>query len=155
MRARLTAGLISCLLVFGCGGNGGTTPTGPTNTPTTGSSLIIAFSGSLGSLDGAPLEATILFDGREVPGARTTCAFASGCSGLVLVPQSTLGVTSGQHTVSFQVVRQGAQGRAAYFAFGGIVVSRGGPPIQSITLVERNASIGAGESISYQITING
>jgi hypothetical protein len=111
--------------------------------------------GGLGTIATGLVEATILLDGEEWPGARATCQFSSGCSSLVLTPQALQTVTPGVHTIGFRVVRQTGTGRFAYFSTGSVVISRGGAPLQTIPLVERNGTIGVGEAIVYQITVSG
>ena len=75
--------------------------------------------GTLDAVDGSVLEATILFDGREMLGARAFCANAGGCNQLHL-DAATFGATVGQHTIAFQVLRQSSS-RVEYAVDGEIV----------------------------------
>jgi hypothetical protein len=154
MYFHIATALLGCLLLSGCGGDGGSsTPTTPT-TPPSSSSLVIGIGGALSSPSGAPLEATLLLDGREIQGARITCQFTAGCPAILMNPGNLLEITPGQHTVSFQLIRQAASGRMPYSTSGLAIVRRGAATVQNITLVERTANLIPTESISYQITVS-
>ena len=150
MICRLVASGVLAATLLSCGG--GSSPTAP---PAVFSVLI---AGGFVTIDGGLLEATILFDGVEVEGARIACPFTAGCATRDL--NGTTTASAGRHTVSFQVIRhtrsrdgQPFDGRIEYTVLGQVVVSRLGSPGQSIGLPERTQRLGPGESVDYTITI--
>jgi hypothetical protein len=102
--------------------------------------------GTLTADEGSVLEATILFDGREMLGARAFCATPNGCNELHL-DAATFGATSGQHTIAFQVLRQSSS-QVKYEVEGEIV-----PDLASaddIALGPKRATLEAGESVAFE-----
>jgi hypothetical protein len=100
--------------------------------------------------DGAVLEATVLYDGEELVGARSRCPERSGCAELEL-EASVLSAT-GNHTISFQVLRQ-SQEVIDYRVEGTVLVSRedvdlGGVPIR---LGPRQARLEAGGAVTFDL----
>lgn len=102
--------------------------------------------GTLKAVDGSLQEATILFDGREMLGAREFCANSGGCKQLRL-DASTFGATVGQHTIAFQVLRQSSS-RVEYEVEGEIVLDLA--TADPIELGPERATLEAGESVSFQ-----
>jgi hypothetical protein len=99
---------------------------------------------------GAVLEATVLYDGQELAGARSRCLEPSGCSELEL--EASVLSPTGNHTISFQVLRQ-SQDVIDYRAEGTVIVSRenvnlGGVPIR---LGPRNATLEAGGAVTFEL----
>lgn len=72
--------------------------------PPPGASQRLRISGTFTTLNGACLEATILLDGRELAGARTSCPDSSGCD--ELVAEAWTNVSRGRHTIALKVVDQ-------------------------------------------------
>jgi hypothetical protein len=110
----------------------------------------LQISGVLEIQDGAVLEATVLYDGQELAGARSRCPERSGCAELEL-EASVLSAT-GHHTISFQVLRQ-SQEVIDYRAEGTVLVTRedvnlGGVPIR---LGPRHARLEAGGTVTFDI----
>jgi hypothetical protein len=109
----------------------------------------VEITGSLTARDGSCIEATILYDGRELPGARTACAAANGCARLDLtgVVQST----SGRHTLSFQVLRQSTEA-VDYLAEATILVSRDGlAMVLTLALEPTQAALRAGDAVTFAV----
>lgn len=102
--------------------------------------------GTLSADEGSVLEATILFDGREMLGARAFCAKPNGCNELQL-DAATFGATSGQHTIAFQVLRQSSS-RVKYKVEGEIVPDL--DTADNIALGPAQATLEAGESVSFE-----
>jgi hypothetical protein len=100
--------------------------------------------------DGAVLEATVLYDGLEVPGARTRCPQPAGCAELEM--EASVRSASGHHTISFQVLRQ-SHDVIDYRADGTVVVTRqnvnlGGVPIR---LGPARARLAVGDAVTFEI----
>jgi hypothetical protein len=120
------------LTIVACDNAVNISPTAPqwTNIAPVGSRSL-QISGSLTAERGSCLEATILYDGRELADARATCPYPGGCAELELA--ATTPSSSGHHTISFQILRQ-SQEFIAYLAEGTVVVSREGLPLGGVTL---------------------
>jgi hypothetical protein len=102
--------------------------------------------GTLTADEGSVLEATILFDGREMLGARAFCAKPNGCNELQL-DAATFGATSGQHTIAFQVLRQSSS-RVKYKVEGEIEPDL--DTAYNIALGPAQATLEAGESVIFE-----
>ena len=100
--------------------------------------------------NGACHEATVLYDGLEVAGARSRCPDPSGCAELELAAE--VWTASGHHTISFQVLRQ-AGDVADYRAEGTVRVSRDGVNLRGVPLRlgPAHASLTAGEAVTFDI----
>jgi hypothetical protein len=110
----------------------------------------VEIEGTLEIQDGGVLEATVLYDGLEVPGARSRCPQPAGCDELEL--EAALVSASGRHTIAFQVLRQ-SQDVVEYRAEGTLTVSRenvnlGGFPLR---LGPQRASLAAGEAVTFDV----
>jgi hypothetical protein len=106
--------------------------------------------GTLGIEDGAVLEATVLYDGLEVAGARSSCPRPAGCGELEL--EASVVSATGNHTISFLVLRQSRE-ISDYHAEGTVRVSRenvnlGGVPLR---LGPTQASLEAGQAVTFEI----
>jgi len=125
-----------------------TAPDWPPVTPVGERSLQI--SGSLTAERGSCLEATILFDGVELAGARSVCPNPSGCATQTLsaVTQSS----SGRHTISFQVLDQSAAA-VEYLAQGEVLVTRNALGLGGVRigLGPELATLRPGESVSFEV----
>jgi hypothetical protein len=146
---RALALLLYSLALAGCDNEMTFSPVAPSFDPSSalGPLRSVDIIGSLTAEDGSCIEATILYDGRELPGARTVCSKASGCARLDLtgVVQST----TGRHTLSFQVLRQSSE-TVDYRAAATIVVSRDGLPMTaSLTLEPARSALRAGEALTF------
>jgi len=150
--ARVLVGM-ACFSALGCDNSMSFNPTAP-QWPDWNSSLAgvrtLEIDGVLQAQDGSCLEATVLYDGLEVPGARSRCPSPAGCSQLELT--TSFQSTSGQHTIAFQVLRQSRE-LADYRAQGSVRVSRegvnlGGVPMRLGPTV---ATLAAGETVSFEI----
>jgi hypothetical protein len=64
----------------------------------------LRISGTFTTQNGSCLEATILLDGRELLGARTSCPDPTGCN--ELVAEAWADVSRGRHTIALKVVDQ-------------------------------------------------
>jgi hypothetical protein len=125
-----------------------TVPPVPNITPLAERTLEI--SGSLTAEGASCLEATILYDGNELAGARAKCPNPGGCASLHLSAK-TLSV-EGQHTISLQVLRQSTE-TVRYVGEGMALVFREGLPWVGvpIRLGPTDAALQAGESVSFGI----
>lgn len=140
--------LLFSLALAGCDNEMSFNPVAPSfDTSALGTLRSVDIVGSLTAEDGSCIEATILYDGRELPGARTTCGKASGCARLDLtgVVQSAVG----NHTLSFQVLRQSSEA-VDYRAAATIIVSRDGFPMTATLKLEPQwAELRAGEALTF------
>jgi hypothetical protein len=100
--------------------------------------------GSLTAGFGTCLEATILYDGRELEGARVFCDGSPGCSRVEL--QATIGLPAyGHHTIEFLVVRQSAA--VVDYRVEGEFRSSG----ETLPLGPSEEQLAAGETVSYRV----
>ena len=110
----------------------------------------LQISGSLETQDGACLEATVLYDGVELAGARSGCAEASGCALLQL--NGSASSKSGRHTISFKVLRQ-SQATLDYVARGSVLVSREGLGLGGVAIPfgPKRARLGEGDALTFDV----
>ena len=107
--------------------------------------------GTLGAQYGAIFEATVLYDGLEVPGARSRCPRPAGCD--VLELEASFGSLNGHHAISFQVLRQ-SQDVIGYRAEGTVVVSRDKVDlgfVLPIRLGPRDATLESGGAVTFDV----
>ena len=107
--------------------------------------------GTLGVQSGAVLEATVLYDGLEVPGARSRCPRPAGCD--VLELKASVGSPSGHHTISFQVLRQSPE-VVGYRAEGTVFVSREGLDLGGVPYLRlgpRDATLESGGAVTFDV----
>ena len=150
-RALLVAAFVATLALLGCDNSmsfNPTTPEFPRPTPIGERSLDI--SGTLEAEGSACREATILFDGEELPNARVRCARRRGCFELTLAASTSS--SSGRHTISFQVLEQSAPA-VKYVAQGNVLVARDGIRLPGVNMLlgPKSATLGAGESVSFEV----
>ena len=126
-----------------------TAPPNPAPTQSWTSSVwaqTLRISGTLRATEGSCLEATILFDGQELPGARVACFEPGGCARLDL--RATLyQSTRGYHTIAFQVLRQ-SPSSVEYTVEGNVLVELNHLSYDMI-LGPRRSILGAGESVTF------
>jgi hypothetical protein len=110
----------------------------------------LEITGSLRAGQGACLEATVLYDGRELPGARAVCPDPAGCARLELAARTP--TSSGRHTISFRVLDQSAEA-VEYLARGGVLVTREGLSLGGVRigLGPRSAALRSGESVDFDV----
>lgn len=156
-RAFLVLVLAAALTVVACDNEVNFNPTAPTfsdlttfpNATSTGTSRSLEILGSLTSEQGSCLEATILYDGEELAGARAVCPDGSECAKVELTAEAQS--TSGHHTISFQVLGQSAEAMD-YVAEGRVLVSREGiPMVMTIDLEPTRATMRSGESVTFEV----
>lgn len=151
MMKRTTVLFFAALLpLIACDNSVEFSPTAPSFAPGPIGPRSLEISGSLTTETGSCLGATVLFDGRELADARTSCPNADGCVRLDLsavTPSAT-----GHHTISFEVVGQSAR-RARYVAEGTVLVDREGLTLTSVPLIlgPKSARLRAGESITFDL----
>jgi hypothetical protein len=153
-RARRALPVLVCaaaLTVGACDNDINFTPTAPTFPDITpvnvGRNLEI--SGRLAAERGGCLEATVLYDGEELPGARTQCLRPGGCATLELTAATHS--SPGSHTVAFKVLRQSPDA-VSYVSDGWVQVSRVGlGTTASLPLKTTRTTLRPGESVSYEI----
>ena len=144
---------LAFLTTFGCDNSMNFNPVAPEwpDWPANVGTRNLEIKGTLGVQSGAVLEATVLYDGLEVPGARSRCPRPAGCD--VLELKASVGSPSGHHTISFQVLRQ-SQEVVGYRAEGTVFVSRegldlGGVP--SLRLGPRDATLESGGAVTFDV----
>ncbi len=146
--SRLAPTLLISLLVLACGGGGGhgggSTPTSPTPQGNT-----VVVSATLVALNGGVLEASLTLDGKEIN--HGDWSLSGGCAAGCVMGAMVGSVASGSHTVAMTVVRQTAT-VISYVALGQVSVANPNGTGQSIDLPQKNVSLKAGESVSYQIS---
>jgi len=147
---RLTAAAF-VLALAGCDAGVEVNPAGPSYTPFAplDSERSVEITGRLIAQDGTCVEATILYDGRELPGARAECASAHGCDWLELSGSVRSG--EGHHTLSFRVLRQSRQ-TVEYRAEATVRVRRDGLSFTAtLPLEPARARLQSGESVSFDV----
>lgn len=97
-----------------------------------------------------PDEATILYDGRELAGARTTCPHPGGCAELELAV--TTPTTAGHNTASLRMLRQ-SEDAMDYVAMGTVLVSREDLSLKGVVidLSSTHATLRAGDSVTFDL----
>jgi hypothetical protein len=110
----------------------------------------LEISGTLVAENGSCREATILYDDKELAGARAVCPDPSGCVSLTL--DAVTRSRSGNHTISFQVLHQ-SQEVVDYLVEGSVILSdvdlgMGG---FSIPLGPTRASLRTGDEVTFDI----
>jgi hypothetical protein len=142
--------LVSSLALAGCDNEMSFNPVAPSfEFSPAGAVRSVEIIGSLTAQDGSCIEATILYDGRELPGARAACAEADGCARLDLT--GVVRSASGHHTLSFQVLRQSPEA-VDYLAEATIVVSRDGlPMVLTLALEPTRAALRAGQTVTFDV----
>ena len=120
-----------------------TAPEFPTLTPQWQTFQII---GTLSAVQGSCLEATILYDGIELPGARTVCAQVGGCAQLELRAGHIV-ATPGRHTIAFQVLSQSPL-LVEYLAAGEVVAELG--PADPVPFGPVRTTLEAGQRVTFE-----
>jgi hypothetical protein len=143
--------VVVCLLLGGCGGGSPTATNVPTPAPT---SRHLVVQGGVTAVTGGVIEVAILLDGQKIPSSHPPCLLGGGCVALAVTTTSEVVVSPGQHTVAFQIVRQSSAAKQTYTTFGNAVIATTGGTQQTITLSQRTETVGVGEAITYQITVN-
>jgi hypothetical protein len=110
----------------------------------------LQIAGSLEARDGSCLEATILYDGKELVDARAVCPGFSECARLEL--EAITRTLDGHHTISFQVLRQSEE-VIDYLVEGTVLVTRDGLSLGGVTmpLEPTRASLRAGDVVTFDI----
>lgn len=147
LRAALIA--MAALCAFACGEVNITGPTAPDWSWSQAGTRSLQIYGTLEVQDGACFEATVLYDGVELAGARSSCA-EPGCTRLQL--RASTPSEAGHHTISFKVLRQ-SQAALDYVAHGNVLVNREGVGLGGVSmpLGPRRASLEAGDSVDFGI----
>jgi hypothetical protein len=123
-------------------------PTSPDPTPM-GPGRNLEIFGTLTAERGSCREATVLYDGRELAGARTVCPKVTGCAKLEL--SAVVNSTAGHHTISFQVLSQSSD-PVDYLAKGRVRVSQEGlAMVTTIRLDPTRATLRPGESVNFGV----
>jgi hypothetical protein len=150
--------LAAALTFVACDNDINFNPTAPTfsdiavfpNTTSIEEGRSLEIHGSLRTEHGTCLEATILFDGKELAGGRTVCPKETGCAFVELTADTHS--TSGHHTISFQVLSQ-SQEVVDYVAEGRVRMTREGLPFAStMNLDPIRAALRPGESVAFDVT---
>lgn len=151
-RAWLAAAvLVLCLTMLACGGGGGGGGgTGPTVPPApTGKRF--QFSVFASPLDGALVEAAVALDGRELSRRDWPATTGSGCTLLCTLSGDVRGLSAGNHTVTFMVVRQ-TRAAAEYVVNGSGVVTDAATGEQRVIFMPRqNHRLRAGQTVTYTV----
>ena len=143
----------AAMMLVACDNDLTFSPTAPTfpNFAPVGTGRSVEISGSLTAAEGSCLEATVLFDGAEVAGARARCPNSRGCAEMDL--DAITHTSPGHHTISFRVLRQSSEA-VSYSAAGRIQVSRDGLSMSStIPLEPRRATLRTGDGVTYDVEI--
>lgn len=150
-RALRTVIWAAALALVGCDTDVNVNPTAPTFPSFTpaGPGRSLEILGSLTAAQGSCLEATVLYDGQELEGARAVCREAAGCATLEL--SAVAHSDPGHHTISFQALRQAPEA-VDYWAEGAVRVSRDGLPFEAtIALEPTRARLRSGQSVTFEI----
>jgi hypothetical protein len=148
--------LLAAGLLTGCGDVSFEPPSFPNaipQSPQATSPRTLEIVGSLTTEQGACVEATILFDGEELPGARAVCVQGRGCTELELTGLAHS--ANGRHTISFQVLRQ-SQEAIDYLAHGTVRVTRENLVLWDgvrLSLRPTRATLRSGESVTFDLEL--
>jgi len=118
--------------------------------PPPGTSRSLRISGTFGAQSGSCLEATLLLDGKELAGARTSCPDPSGCD--ELVAEALARVSRGRHTVALQVTDQ-APATVDYVVRGVALTEETGLPEVMGTLGPTEVTLRRGQSKTFVIDV--
>ena len=147
--------LAAAVLLAGCDSDTYRPPTAPDwkdLVPQAGEARTVRIVAGLNALQGACLEGTVLFDGLELPDARTRCYRADGCKRLDLV--ATAVTEAGLHTVSLRVLDQAPE-EVSYLAEATLWVTREGislPPL-GVVLEPVRATLRSGETVDFELSL--
>jgi hypothetical protein len=148
----VAAVVILSLMSFACGGGGGggrgpTEPSGPT-----GKRLQFTVVAAPGNFEGGILEGAVFFDGREV--GRVDWSRAGGaCEFPCEVAGDVQGVSPGNHTVRFTVVRQERTTTLYQFVLSGSITDPATGTREPISQVSQRLRLRAGESVTFNVRI--
>ena len=119
-----------------------------------GSVVGVAIVTSLSTADPVCQEATLFYDGFELPGARTSCSEPSGgCTYLKI--EGIAPLDPGPHTIGIQVLSQKRE-TARYLIGGEVLVQRSGiPPIMVLPMESRARDLRVGDRVTYEVHIPG
>ena len=98
------------------------------------------------------LEATILYDGQELAGARAVCGTKFGGCARLHLRAASIPRTDGHHTIAFQVIRQSSP-VLDYQAEGEVRVEMDGGMVMSVPLGPTWETLRTGESVSFEIDL--
>lgn len=148
---RTLAVLVLSLVCLACGGGGGgSSPTEPTPPPTTGKrfqfNVVVT-----APLQGGLVEGTVSVDGREV--SRMDWSGTSGfCQLFCTLVNDVRGLSAGNHTITFTVVRQTRTTIDYVVGCNGIVFHENGTQ-QPANLPVQQVQLRAGQSVTFNIRI--
>lgn len=127
-----------------------TAPTAPTRFSPNPGGRTLQISGTLEVRDGECFEATLLYDGVEIPGARVSCP-GSACGRVQL--QGSIVSEIGRHSISFKVIRQSAE-ILDYVVQGSALVTRAGVNLNgaALPLGPAQAQLAAGGAVSFDVS---
>ena len=143
---------ILSLMSFACGGGGGG-GRGPTEPSVpTGKRLVFTVAAAPGNFEGGILEGAVFFDGREV--GRVDWSRAGGsCFFPCEVGADVQGISAGNHTVRFTVVRQERTTTLYQFVLGGFLTDPATGAREPISQVSPRLRMRAGESVTFTVRI--
>lgn len=144
-----TAVLTLSFVCLGCGGGGGG-GTGPTQPPPpTGKRF--QFNVFASPIGGTLIEATLSLDGRELSRRDWQSTTGSACTILCTLGGDVRGLSSGNHTVTFTVVRQTRQVNEYVVNGSGVVTDLATGQQRAILMEQRDPRLGAGQSVTYTV----
>jgi hypothetical protein len=148
---RVVAVLTLSLVCLACGGGGGgSSPTEPPP-PSSGKQFRFTTGATSAILQGGVIEATVSVDGREV--SRMDWSGTSGsCVVLCTIPSDVRGLSAGNHTVTFTVVRQTRTIVDYFVTCNGIVTHENGNQ-QVVNMPQQRAQLRVGQSVTFNIRI--
>lgn len=143
---------ILSLMSLACGGGGGggrgpTEPSGPT-----GKRLQFTVVAAPGNFEGGILEGAVFFDDREV--GRVDWSRAGGaCEFPCEITGDVQGISPGNHTVRFTVVRQERAVTLYQFVLSGSIIDPTSGGREPISQVSQRLRLRAGESVTFTVRI--
>jgi hypothetical protein len=150
LRARRASGvLILSLLCLACGGGGGGNG-GPTEPPPpTGKRF--QFNVFASPIDGGLVEATLSLDGRQIARRDWPATTGSVCTILCGLPGDEQGLTPGNHTLTFTVVRQNRTTLEYIVNGSGVVTDLATGGQRAIVMPQQNPRLRAGQSVTFTV----
>ena len=156
LHAPMLAILVAGMVLTACDNQLNISPTVPTYSDfddSVGGLRTLSITGTLAAEKRSCEKATILFNGAEIPGARSLCQEAEGCAELELA--GVISAPAGHHTITFKVLRQRVDSDE-YLVTGSVEfagIDLGFLEPFALELQPKRATLQPGEGVTYEIEL--
>lgn len=147
-RFRPVAAFVLALVSFACGGGGGRGPTEPS--APSGKQFQFSVTAAPGNFEGNILEGVVSFDGREVSRVDWSRS-GGGCFFPCEITANVQGISSGDHTVRFTVVRQERTTTLYQFVLSGFISDPRTGSREQVNQVSQSVRLRAGEGVNFTV----